>query len=81
MVDRILSQENQEFEALISSMQETADREQHQGTTNFDYGSDEEEYDRLFMEVISKQGSAERSIIAFGDDAPEEDHEMDISVG
>ena len=81
MVDRILSQENQEFEALVSSMQETVDREQHQGTTISDYGSDEEEYDRLFMEVISKQGSAEREIIAFADDAPEQDHDMDISVG
>ena len=81
MVDRILSQENQEFEALVSSMQDNSDQEYHQQTTASDYGSDEEEYDQLLMEVISRQGSAEPSTSTLRDHAPEQDQEMDISVG
>lgn len=82
MVDRILSQEDQEFEALVSSMQDNADQEDHhQKKPTSNYGSDEEEYDQLFMEVMSRQGSAERSTDTAGDGAPEQDQEMDISLG
>lgn len=82
MVDRILSQETQEFEALVSSMQDNADqKDHHQQKTISEYGSDEEEYDQLFMEVMSRQGLAERSTDAVGDGAPEQDQEMDISLG
>ena len=81
MVDQFLSQEDQEFEALVLLMQGGADQEHHQQKTNLDYGSDEEEYDRLFMEVISRQGSAERGASMVGHDAPKQDQEMDVSVG
>ena len=81
MVDQILSQEDQEFEALVLSMHGSADQEHHQQKTNLDYGSDEEEYDRLFMEVISTQGSAERGTSMVCHDAPKQDQEMDVSVG
>lgn len=82
MADQILSHENQELEALVSSMQVNADQEDHhQQKTMSDYGSDEEEYDRLFMEVISRQGSAKRSTETVGDSAPERDQEMDFSLG
>ncbi|CAD6584413.1 MAG: hypothetical protein ASARMPRED_001755 [Alectoria sarmentosa] len=82
MADQILSHENQEFEALVSSMQVNADQgDHHQQKTMSDYGSDEEEYDRLFMEVISRQGSAKRSTETAGDSAPERDQEMDFSMG
>lgn len=80
-VDRILLQENEEFEALVSSMRDTADQGQPQHTIGSDYGSDEEEYDQIFMEVISRQGSAERSTTILTDDAPEQDQKMDISIG
>ena len=80
-VDRILLQENQEFEAHVSSMQDIADQELHQHDTISDYGSDEEEYDQLFLKFISRRGSAERSTFTVGDDAPIQDHEMDVSVG
>ena len=79
MVDQILSQEDQEFEALVLLMQ--GGDQDHQQKTNLDYGSDEEEYDRLFMEVISRQGSAERGTSMVGHDAPKQDQEMDVSVG
>ncbi|KAL9073196.1 MAG: hypothetical protein Q9161_003028 [Pseudevernia consocians] len=82
MVDRILSQETQEFEALVSSMQNTANQADHrQQKTISEYGSDEEEYDELFMEVMSRQGLAERSTDAVGHGAPEQDQGMDISLG
>lgn len=80
-VDRILLQENEEFEALISSMRDTADQGHCQHTIASDYGSDEEEYDQIFIEVISRQGSAERSTSVLRDDAPEQDQKMDISIG
>ena len=81
MVDKFLLLEKQEFEALVSWVQDTADQEHHQQTTLSDYGSDEEEYNQLFVEVISRQGSAERSKSTVGDDSPNQDQEMDISVG
>lgn len=62
-------------------MRDTADQGHCQHTIASEYGSDEEEYDQIFMEVISRQGSAERSTSIFGDDAPEQDQMMDISVG
>ena len=81
MVDRILSQEDQEVEALVLSMQATADQENFQQKTNCDHNSDEEEYDRLFMEVTSRQGSAGRGTRMVEEVAPKQDQEMDVSVG
>lgn len=79
MVDRILSQEIQEFEALVSSMPDHADQEHHhQQKTMSDYCSDDEEYDQLFMEVMSRPATVERTS---GDGAREQDQEMDISLG
>ncbi|KAK0514726.1 hypothetical protein JMJ35_003343 [Cladonia borealis] len=50
MVDRIFSQEEEEFEALVERMQE-GEREMS------NYGSDDdEEWDRLFREVVDTQG-------------------------
>ena len=82
MVDLILSQDNQEFEALVSSMQDHAGEEdQHQQETLSDYGSDEEEYDQLFMEIMSRQGSAEERTDINGEGVAEQDQDMDLSLG
>ena len=49
MVDRILSQEEEEFEALVERMQENE-------CEMSNYGSDDdEEWDRLFREVVDTQ--------------------------
>ena len=49
MVDRIFSQEEEEFEALVERMQQG-----ERGMSN--YGSDDdEEWDRLFREVVDGQ--------------------------
>ena len=76
MVDKILSQEIEEFEALVSSVPDHADQDDHhQQKRMSDYGSDE--YDQLFMEVMSRPGN----IDTLGDGAREQDQEMDISLG
>lgn len=76
----MLSQEIEEFEALVSSMPDHTDQEDHrQQETMSDYGSDE--YDQLFMEVMSRPATVERSIDTLGDGAQEQDQEMDISLG
>ena len=55
MVDRILTQEEEEFEALVESMM---DQDQRRGD-EYEmerYGSeDDEEWDRLFREVVDTQ--------------------------
>ena len=79
-IDEILSQENQEFEALVSSMQDD-ERRHRQQTTVSDYGSNEEEYDQLFMEFMSREGSLEGRTRTVGYNAHEKDLEMDISAG
>lgn len=49
MVDRILSQEEEEFEALVEGW----GREGERGREGYGYGSeDDEEWDRLFREVV-----------------------------
>ena len=79
MVDHILSQEKQEFEALVSSMRDQEDQQQHNAMS--DYDSDEEVYDQLFMEVISEEESAEIKSLTVGASATVLDQEMDISCG
>ena len=82
MVDQILLRENQEFEALVSSMQDHAEEEdQNQQDTLSHYGSDEDEYDQLFIEVMSRQRSTEEGTDLGGESAAEQDQDMDISMG
>ena len=79
MMEEVLSQEEQELEALVSLME--AD---HQTTRDVEavttgYGSEEEDYDRLFTEVL---GQAEQIQPTNAPKAPpDEDAEMDTSVG
>lgn len=52
MIDQILSQEDQEFEALISLLQNEHCDQNHTASA---YGSDDEEYEQLFKDVMSKE--------------------------
>ena len=82
MVDQIFLRENQEFEALVSSMQDHAEEEdQSQQDTLSHYGSDEDEYDQLFIEVMSRQRSTEKGTDPGGESATEQDQDMDMSTG
>ena len=62
-------------------MQDRADQEDQHQRTIHDFGSDEDEYDQLFIEVMSRQGLAERSTNTFGEGASEQDQEMDMALG
>ena len=82
MVDQILSRENQEFEALVSSMQDHAEEEdQSQPDILSHYGSDEDEYDQLYIEVMSKQRSTEEGTGPGGESATKQDQDMEMSMG
>ncbi|KAL2042194.1 hypothetical protein N7G274_004682 [Stereocaulon virgatum] len=78
-LDEILSQEDQELEAIVSSMEDDPRQEDYQSYQMSNYGSDDEEYDKLFMEVMSEEegnaNSAARSVMA----KPEDDRAMDVS--
>lgn len=84
MVDQIIFQEDQSIEDLVSSMQHAEDDggqdDQHHATS--DYGSDEEEYEQLFMDVLSTTETVEGYV---GEAAKwwerGQGHEMDVSSG
>ena len=79
MMEEVLSQEEQELEALISLMEadDQTTRDEEGVTTG--YGSEEEDYDRLFTEVM---GQAEQLQPTKAPKAPpDEDVAMDTSVG
>lgn len=88
-MDQLLSQEDQSIEDLVSSMQR-AERDRdtdYQHHAQSDYGSDEDEYDLLFREVLSKNetlGGCVRYTHTYTTEVTpgkNHDHEMDISVG
>lgn len=87
MVDQIASLEDQEFQALISLMNEANEKENvdhREAETNeqtiFEYGSDEEEYDRLFMDVMSQSQQAGESQTRPQDNRSTQTQDMDISM-
>ncbi|KAG9691027.1 hypothetical protein KCU95_g8072, partial [Aureobasidium melanogenum] len=63
--DAILQQENEELEALVALMQEDENRQNQQfnGQEAYDdrssaFGSDDDEYDNIFMNLIDETGGA-----------------------
>ncbi len=62
IVDQILSREDEDIETLVASMEErTDDLEEHEIRTT-GYGSDEEGFDHLFNELMTRdQGSTTMS--------------------
>ena len=78
-LDQILLQEDQELEAIVSSMEDDTQQEDYQMYQMSNYGSDDEEYDKLFMEVMSEEegnaNSEARSVMA----KPEDGRAMDVS--
>ena len=82
MVDDVLTQEDREFEALISLMNKEEKVRDGQEHDLSDYGSDEEDYDVLFLEALA-EADARRHTLA----APKDrldlglDYKMDESMG
>ena len=82
----ILLGEDQEFQALLSSMQEKSHAteyppaEDHEQAMT-DYGSDEEGYDRLFMDLMSQQHvTSESASRTEGQVTMPDQEDMDISM-
>ncbi len=85
MVDQFLSHEDQGMEELVSSRQHAEDdrEERNHDHAKSDYGSDEEEYDQLFMEVFMEKEIVVGRVGAAAEagSKQDQDHEMDISLG
>ena len=77
-VDHTLSQEDQELEAIFSSLEDECQQDDYQTYPMSNYGSDEE-YDKLFMEVMSGQEGTENNTAGGGMTNPEDDRGMDMS--
>lgn len=81
-MDEVLTQEDRELEALVSLMsdeQKSRDGQQHDAS---EYGSDEEDYDGLFLEALANaEGNWETLTVPKVVQEPDLDYEMDLSVG
>ncbi|KAI4237888.1 MAG: hypothetical protein LQ349_001509 [Xanthoria aureola] len=53
MIDRVLSQENEEIDALVSLFEEGSDEARDEIDKCFDYGTDDEKYDSIFLDLLS----------------------------
>lgn len=78
-MEDVLSREEQELEALVSSMEadNSVAKDQEGGTAG--YGSEEEDYDLLFMEVLAQPERIQATNTTNA--PPTNDEEMDISMG
>ena len=81
MIDSILSQEDQEFEGFVSLMQDagcgSSTRDDHTGSN---YESDDEEFEQLLMDVISKAEKVGGQV-SNATSGSEHGHDMDVSAG
>lgn len=83
MVDDVLSQENQELEALLSLMNQENRAKDEQEHAMSDFGSDVDEYDSIFLDALAEvEGNANRTQPTSTPPADEAlDSQMDTSMG
>jgi hypothetical protein len=75
--DRMLAQEEYELEQLIASMEQ----EQNQDTTPQHYGSDDEDYDQIFMECATDVDSGYQQHQQAQDNGFRDVDDMDMTDG
>ncbi|KAL8899104.1 MAG: hypothetical protein Q9192_001739 [Flavoplaca navasiana] len=87
LLDQALSQENEEVDALVSSFEEYSTAALHGIDKRVDYGSDDEKYNSIFLDLLSST-STEGPVISHGGQVlSHENHEavatesMDTSGG
>ena len=83
MVDDVLSQENQELEALLSlNSQENRAKDEHEHAMS-DFGSDVDEYDSIFFDALAElEGKANQTQARSSAPADQaSDSQMDTSMG
>jgi len=78
-VEQVLSQEEQDLQALVSLMEDRDDQCLPQALPPTEYGSDDDDYDNIFMEALNgfnaqAQGEAKKP-------QTEQNQEMDMSNG
>lgn len=80
-MDEVVSQEDREFEALISLVEEAARPTDDQGVNIHEYGSEDEEYDGLCVQLVSEveKGDSETNVLTTSSSDPGQ--EMDTSIG
>ena len=83
MVDNVLSQENEELEALLSLMSQENIAQDQQEHPMSDFGSDVDEYDSIFLDVLAEvEGKGNEKQITSTDLADQAaDSQMDTSMG
>ena len=74
LVEQFLSQEDQELEATISMLDNERQNESAQ-TAMTDYGSEDEEYDRYFMDIVQQVEQKVAGVVIAAE--PQQDQEMD----
>ncbi len=84
MVDQIFSQEDRGIEELVSLLQHAKDNHEEElhDPAKSGYGSDEDEYDQLFMEVLLEKEMVVGPLgeAAAANPEPNQDHDMDMSL-
>ncbi|KAL8914438.1 MAG: hypothetical protein Q9171_000943 [Xanthocarpia ochracea] len=86
-IDQVLSQENEEVDALISLLEERTEAAGHEPDKRVDYGSDDENYDSIFLNLLSSTSTEGPSIPDARHISPEVNNEaltseaMDTSGG
>ena len=82
MVDEILTEEEREFEALICLMTEKVESKHEQEHGMSDYGSEEEDYDDLFLDALA-EADAQSDMVVGRNDQPSMplESDMDLSLG
>ena len=87
IVDQMLSQEDEECQALVSLLEEgeraaeTLRSGDHEEMLS-NYGSDTEDYDHLLTDALFQQQQQARTSTAQAEQGPlVEDHDMDVSMG
>ncbi len=81
-MDEVLTQEDRELEALVSLISDEQKSRDGQQYNVFEYGSDEEDYDALFLEALANaRGDGETPTAHEVVQELDLDYEMDVCVG
>lgn len=59
MIDQVVSQQNDEVDALVSLLEEHSEGPGLDADRRIDYGSDDENYDSIFMSMVSDSSEAD----------------------
>ena len=80
-MDEVATQEDKEFEALISLAEQTAGQTDERRTNMNEFGSEDEEYDGLCMQLVSEVEGEDTSTKGFQSASADVGQEMDVSIG